>query len=243
MVSERRVPDWLTRWDYTHRGLHSEGVPENSLAAAKAAIAAGMGIECDVQRSSDGHPMVFHDWDLERLAGVRSPTEDMPADELERLKLVGTQEGPVRLSKFLEVVAGQAPLLIEIKSKPGYEVDLTCAQVSEVLEGYNGDHAVMSFDPRVSNWFARHNPGRVRGLVCTDTLDHGFLGAWRAAGALEQAQADFLAMDIRDLPNAICSLWRETGKPLLSWTIRSCELRDKAVGLIDAAIAEGEGIA
>jgi hypothetical protein len=50
-MSERRAPDWLTRWEYAHRGLHHPGVPENSRAAAAGAIAAGMGIECDIQMS------------------------------------------------------------------------------------------------------------------------------------------------------------------------------------------------
>ncbi|NQZ48443.1 MAG: glycerophosphodiester phosphodiesterase, partial [Erythrobacter sp.] len=59
------------RWEYAHRGLHSAGVPENSLAAAQAAIAAGMGVECDIQRSVDDHPMVFHDWDVDRLTNAK----------------------------------------------------------------------------------------------------------------------------------------------------------------------------
>jgi glycerophosphoryl diester phosphodiesterase len=58
---------WLGGQSYAHRGLHAAGVPENSPAAFTAAIARGLGIECDVQRSSDGQAMVFHDWDLERL--------------------------------------------------------------------------------------------------------------------------------------------------------------------------------
>jgi len=242
-VSDRTSPAWLTQWSFAHRGLHSKGVPENSIAAAKAAIAVGMGIECDIQLSLDEYPMVFHDWDLQRLARIEKQTEALKADELEALGLLGTGEAPVRLTKFLEAIDGHVPLLIEIKSKPGYDVETSCARVSAALEGYQGDHAVMSFDPSVGGWFAKYDPNRTRGLVCTDTLDLGFLGIWRAAGALELADPDFLAMDIRDLPNSICSIWRGAGKPLLSWTIRSRELRQKAVGLIDAPIAEGEGIA
>lgn len=44
-----------------HRALHdaAQGRPENSRAALRAAIAAGYGIEIDVQPSADGVPMVF----------------------------------------------------------------------------------------------------------------------------------------------------------------------------------------
>ena len=45
-----------------HRGYHNraEGRIENSLGAFRAAIAAGYGIEMDVQLSADGVAMVFH---------------------------------------------------------------------------------------------------------------------------------------------------------------------------------------
>ncbi|MGE5389162.1 MAG: glycerophosphodiester phosphodiesterase family protein, partial [Hyphomicrobiales bacterium] len=63
------APDWLTARPIAHRGLHDalNGVVENSIAAARAAIAASYGVECDVQRTKDGDLVVFHDDTLERL--------------------------------------------------------------------------------------------------------------------------------------------------------------------------------
>lgn len=123
-MSARPAPDWLTAWEFAHRGLHGPGasgfVPENSLAAAAAAIDRGMGIECDIQRSRDDHPMVFHDWELGRLTGRPEATEQLDADNLETLSLLGTDQHPVRLARFLGVIAGRVPLLIEIKSQPDY---------------------------------------------------------------------------------------------------------------------------
>ena len=49
---------WLSEWTYAHRGLHGNGVPENSLAAYAGAVERGMGIECDIQRSRDGQAML-----------------------------------------------------------------------------------------------------------------------------------------------------------------------------------------
>ncbi|EAQ28325.1 glycerophosphoryl diester phosphodiesterase [Erythrobacter sp. NAP1] len=242
-MTRRNAPDWLTKWEYAHRGLHSPGVPENSLAAARAAMAAGMGIECDIQRTLDKQPMVFHDWELGRLTDGSGLTEVFSAEELEALFLQDSEERPLRLSRLLEEVAGKVPLLIEIKSRPEYDVERTCLCTAEMLKDYDGEHAVMSFDYKVGEWFAANSPETVRGLVCTDTLDLGFLGAWRASGAIESAAPDFLAMDIRDLPSAIPSMWRESGRPLLSWTVRSAELREHALAHVDALISEGEGLA
>ena len=60
-----------------HRGLHDRtaGVIENSRAACTAAVQAGYGIEIDLQLSSDGVAMVFHDDHLDRLTPAAGPTD------------------------------------------------------------------------------------------------------------------------------------------------------------------------
>lgn len=242
-MSARHAPDWLTQWEFAHRGLHGKGVPENSLAAAEGAIAAGMGIECDIQRSRDDHPMVFHDWELARLTGETGDTEDRSADELEQLHLRGTDQRVPRLATFLAEVAGRVPLLIEIKSVPGYDVEWTCASVAWLLDTYSGAAAVMSFDPRVPNWFTDNAPAIARGLVGTDSYENGFEGVWRDPQALAKASPDFLAIDVRDLDRPEAAAWRAGGKPLLTWTVRSPETRAGGLAHADALIAEGDGLA
>lgn len=233
---------WLGQWVYAHRGRHGKGVPENSLLAARLAIADGLGIECDIQRSRDGQPMVFHDWDLMRLLNVEGRTEDRLASELTAMRYPGTEERPATLPELLDLVRGKTPLLIEIKSRRGYDVGRTCAVVRDRLRGYNGMHAVMSFDPRVSAWFARHDPETVRGLVITEEAARGLRGTLRRQLALWHARPDFLAYDIRDLPSRFAARQRERGLPVTTWTVRSPELRERAASHADAPIAEGAGL-
>ena len=247
MTAPRNL-DWLSEWEFAHRGLHDGAMRmENSASAAQAAIAAGMGIECDIQLSSDAVAIVFHDWELARLTGNSGSITQRLAAEICDLSLGSSGDSPMRLEQFLTLVKARVPLLIEIKSKPGLAPDACCRAVSNALDGYTGDCAVMSFDPLVSAWFAEHDPRRIRGLVCTDTLDDGWLSAWRKHGALDLAQSDFLACDIRDLPFAaddnLAAEWRARGQPLLSWTVRSAELRDRALAQADALISEGAGLA
>ena len=65
-----------------HRGA-SAVAPENTLAAFKAAIAAGAdGIEFDVRLSRDGVPVVIHDETLYRTSGVRRRVGEMTVNEL-----------------------------------------------------------------------------------------------------------------------------------------------------------------
>lgn len=242
-MSARPVPDWLTRWEFAHRGLHGAGVPENSLAAAEGAIARGMGIEFDIQMSADGAAMVFHDWELSRLTGATGLVAMFSADALGALGLLGTDQRPPRLEALLDLIAGQVPLLIEVKSMPGYDVARSCAAVAARLADYQGAVAVMSFDPRVPEWFANAASHITRGLVGTDSFENGFEGVWRTPEAIAAAQPDFLAIDVRDLHRPEAAAWRAEGGPLLTWTVRSPETRATGLALADALIAEGEGLA
>jgi glycerophosphoryl diester phosphodiesterase len=246
-MSARPVPDWLTGTEYAHRGLHGSNVPgtvpENSRAAAEGAIAAGMGIECDIQMSRDNVPLVFHDWELDRLTRERGKVALRPADDLCRIPLMDSDQTIWRLADLLDCVAGRAPILIEVKAQPHLPVAEGAIAIAKALAGYAGPLAVMSFDLRVGEWFARYAPGVLRGLVITDTLDHGYKSAWRAPHALERAAPDFLASDVRDLPNALTSLWQASGRALLTWTVRSPETRARGLAHADALIAEGAGLA
>lgn len=233
---------WLREWRYAHRGLHGPGVPENSLAAALAAIARGMGIECDVQRSSDALPMVFHDWELERLTGASGSVAELTAARLGELDLGGTGERIPALRDFLGLVRGRVPLLVEIKSRRERRPAPLCLAVRRALEGYGGPVAVMSFDPRVSRWFAERAPQIVRGLVVTEENARTFAGRLRRHLWLWHARPDFLAYDVRDFPSAFAAAQRKRGLPLLTWTVRSPELRERAAQYADAPIAEGAGV-
>jgi len=234
---------WLRQVDYAHRGLHDGQVPENSAAAFAGAIARGMGIECDVQKSRDGRAMVFHDWTLERLTREDGPIGARDSDDLARVALAGTSDTIPTLDRVLDQVAGHVPLLIEIKSRRERKPVPVCLAVRRALEGYHGPVAVMSFDPRVPKWFRVHAPAILRGLVVTEEDTRGPAGRWRRQLALWHARPDFLAYDVRDLPSPFAEAQRARGLPLLTWTVRSPELRARAARHADAPIAEGAGLA
>lgn len=236
---------WLGGQAYAHRGLHLPGIPENSLSAIRGAIERGMGIECDVQRSSDGQAMVFHDWELDRLTAESGPFADRGSEELARIELSGSHDRITTLKRVLEEVAGRTPILIEIKSRRGSfkHAGALCQAVRRVLEGYAGPHAIMSFDPRVVRWFADRSPLTVRGLVVTEENDKALPGRIRRRLSLWAARPDFLAYDIRDLPSRFAAAQRRRGLPVLTWTVRSAEHRERAAEHADAPIAEGGGVA
>lgn len=208
---------------FAHRGLHGEAGPENSRAAFEAAIAAGHGIELDVQASADGEAIVTHDYELERLTEGFGAVRTLGAAELGRIRLKGSDETIPALSEVLALIAGRAPLLIEVKSPERRVAGLSRA-VIRALDGYQGPVGVMSFNPEVVRRLARLAPQRLRGLVVTEQGKR-WRGLWQRPFALWRAQPDFLAYDIRDLPSRFAA---SSGLPVLTWTVRSAEDRARA---------------
>lgn len=239
---------WLGEWEYAHRGLHGPGLPENSPAAFAAAMARGMGIECDVQRSQDGRAMVFHDATLDRMTGESGRVDGVSAAQLGTIQIAGGNDTIPSLRQMLDQIDGKVPVLIEVKSsrqKAGSRgrVSSLCLAVRRELEGYQGQAAVMSFDPRVVRWFAEHSPMTVRGLVASEEDAKTLAGMVRRRLSLWHARPDFLAYDIRDLPSRFPLAQRKRGLPLLTWTVRSAEHRERAAEYTDGPIAEGAGVA
>ena len=102
---------------YAHRGLHDNGsdAPENSMRAFEKAVKAGYGIELDVQLSRDRIPVVFHDFTLERVCGVKGKVYDYTYEELQRFRLYQSEERIPRFEDFLKMVDGRVPLIMEYK--------------------------------------------------------------------------------------------------------------------------------
>lgn len=225
-------PSFLSR-PIAHRGLHGPGVPENSLAAARAAIAAGHGIECDLQPDATGRPLVFHDYDLGRLTGARGVIGAQAPESVAALRLHGTAEGVPTLDELLALVAGRVPLLIEIKDQDGSlgaaMGDLP-ARVAAGLADYQGPVAVMSFNPEAVVQYRAAGGTAPVGLTSCHfpEADWPDVPAERRAHLadlrdLDRVGAAFISHDKGDLANPAVARAKAAGLPVLCWTVRSAE--------------------
>jgi glycerophosphoryl diester phosphodiesterase len=235
--SRRAELERLGAVPFAHRGLHGGARVENSGGAIAAAVAGGYGVELDVQLSRDGEAMVFHDYELERLTAGQGPVASRTAAELQAIPLNHCGEAMPRLPEALAIISGREPLLIELKS-PDRRVAHLCAAVAEALAGYQGPVGVMSFNPEVGAWFARHAPQALRGLVVTESGKRGLRGRIERPLTLWRSKADFLAYDIRDLPSRFAGAARGQGRPVYTWTVRSEADRARASGHADQIIFE-----
>lgn len=228
-----------------HRALHNvtDGRPENSLAAIRAAIALGYGIEIDVQISKDGQAMVFHDYDLQRLCGATGAVCQKTSEELAGLPLIGGTEGIPTLQQVLDLVDGQVPLLIEIKDQDlrlGPNVGALEAACAEALEGYVGPVAVMSFNPHSVVEIARLLPEVPRGLTTCNFVkeDWPLVPAERREHLatipdFESTGSCFVSHQHDELDSPRIAQFKSQGTPILCWTIRSAETEGTARRIAD----------
>ena len=243
-------PDFL-RLPIAHRALHdfALGRPENSRGAIRAAIAAGYGIEIDVQLSADGVPMVFHDYSLHRLTDETGPVRGRTAAELGAITLKGTEEGIPTLAEVLEIVAGQVPLLVEIKDQDGalgLQVGPLEEATAKLLSSYNGPVAVMSFNPHAIEAFGKFAPGVPVGLTTSayQPNDWALLPAARGDELrhipdFERLGAAFISHEAKDLTAARVTELKGLGVPVLCWTIRSVDEEALARQVADNVTFEG----
>lgn len=214
---------------YAHRGLfdNATNAPENSLAAFQKAVDAGYGIELDIQLTKDKIPVVFHDFTLDRVCGVKGKVCDFTYEELLKFPLSGSDQRIPKFSEVLSLVDGRVPLIVEFKIELA-DMSL-CPIADEMLRNYKGLYCMESFNPLGVFWYRRHHKEIVRGQ-----LSDGFNREGEYTGALyfilEQlllnflTKPDFIAFNHKYanmLSRRLCrNLYHNTAA---AWTIRNEE--------------------
>jgi glycerophosphoryl diester phosphodiesterase len=244
-----RAPDWLTARPVAHRGLHdaARGIIENMPAAAEAAVAGRFSIECDIQLSADGEAMVHHDDALGRLTEGSGALLEKNAAELKAVKFNNTPERMMSLGDLCALVAGRVPLVIEVKSHFDGDRRLV-KRMAEVLASYSGPAVGMSFDPDQVLALRETMPQRPRGIVAQRDYDDDYWmkltpGQRRSMRHLRHAfhtRPHFVAFSVNQLPAPAPWIARNLfGLPLLTWTVRTPEQRERAARYADQMIFEG----
>ena len=226
----------LQGWNYAHRGLHGNGIPENSMAAFRAALEHGYGIELDIHLMKDGNLAVIHDSSLKRTAGADVNITDLTTEELPGYSLEGTEEIIPTFDQVLALFAGKAPLIIELKADGNNHKALADAAV-KAMEGYEGPWCMESFDPRVVYELKKNYPHIIRGQLVMDYSkeENSPLPAavkWILTNQAENflTMPDFVACRFSDKYNLGRKLTRKFwGLAGVSWTLKTQEEFDAAV--------------
>ncbi len=202
-----------------HRGA-SLYAPENTLAAIRLALDHGAAaIECDVQRTKDGHLVVIHDQAVDRTTDGRGPVASYGLDDLRRLDAgrwfapaFAGERIPV-LDEVVELARGRALLTLEIKNGPTFYEGIE-HQVVDTLRrhGVEDDVLLISFDHESLQTVRTLSPGIATGILYAARLVDG-PGAARAAGA------DAVWIDWRFATAKVVSGSHDAGLAVGVWTV------------------------
>lgn len=229
----RALPPGFLARPIAHRGLHDRevGIIENTRRAFIRAIEGRFGIECDLQISADGEAMVFHDFALDRLTEAAGRVDAFLARELRAFRFRAGSDGMETLADLFALVAGRAPLVVEIKSRFDGDTRIA-ARVAELARRYSGPLAFKSFDPVKIIALREAGVAQPLGIVGEANYEHG---EYETLSTTEKhalanllhfnaSRPDFLSWNHRNLPSAGPFLCRSViGMPVMSWTIRSAE--------------------
>jgi len=218
MIKLTPAPAWITHRPIAHRGYHDlkAGRAENSLSAALAAKQAGFAIECDLQVSSTGEPVVFHDPDLDRMTAVSGKVREKSPAELAEIQLSDTGDTIQTLAEHFKCVDGSVPMILELKGVEGQDGGFV-EGVAEAVSSYRGLVAVMSFDHHLCAQFKHLMPEIPRGL----TAQGGDEAGKRHTDAMQAYDLQFVSYRVREVDNPFVHDMRRLGLPVITWTVRT----------------------
>ena len=231
---------WLTELDVAHRGLHLPGTAreENSLAAISAAVEKGYAVLVDIRSTLDGVAVAFHDATLDRMTEKKGKLADYSYRQLEDVTVGWSQENIPSLTDVLDVVEGQVPVFLQIKTDGVADIVPICAGIRRALEGYKGKIAVMSFDFRIVSWFKRYLPTCGRGVMLGRDMILSMRNRIALNFKLNGLSPDFVAFDVNLMPNPFAEKLRKKGMPIFVWTVRHVDMESIARRFSDRLIFE-----
>lgn len=243
------LPSLFLQRPIAHRGLHNraQGRIENSSSAVRAAIDHGYGIEIDVQLSRDARAMVFHDYDMRRLTGQKGPIQQRSSAELAETVLTDGQDTIRTLPEILDLIAGQVPVIIELKDQDGHlgtNLGPLEAAVADALSDYPGPAAVMSFNPHSTAAMAQLCPDRPRGIVTSAyrysewPIPKRLCDELRAISDVDRVNASFISHEVSDLDRPRVQEIKASGRSILCWTVKSEEQAKEALNIADTITFE-----
>jgi len=202
-----------------HRGA-SVAAPENTLAAFRAALAAGATyIELDVQHTRDRQIVVVHDADLMRMGGDPRKVGELTAAEIRTIDIGRkydakfTGETPPTLAEVIDLVRGRMKLNIELKYNvpdPGL-----APAVVELLrrEDVLDQVVITSLDYAALKQVASIEPRLRTGHIITASV-----------GNVLRTEADFLSLNSAQATASLVRRAHRAGKEVHVWTVNQPEV-------------------
>lgn len=225
-----------------HRGAKGLA-PENTLPAFRIGLAAGAdGVEFDVQRTADGHLVVFHDDDLKRIAGVTGRIVTSTLAMLRELD-VGRYFGPQfagevipTLDEVLDSLPGDCFINIEAKRFKMRSDGLEAGLVEAIRRRNLFDRCLVSgFNPVIIRRVRRMDTRISIGLLYEPDLPLMLGVAWPRRVMRVQALHPWTGQ----LTEKLVQQAHREGYPVNTWTVNAPEEMRRVIDLgVDGIITD-----
>lgn len=225
-----------------HRGAKGLA-PENTLAAFRVGLAAGAdGVEFDVQRTSDGHLVVFHDDNFKRIAGVDGRIVTSTLAMLRELD-VGRHFGPQyagevipTLDDVLDVLPDDCVVNIEAKRTRMRSDGLEAGIVEAIRRRNLYERCLVScFNPVILRRIGRQDRRIALGLLYEPDLPLLLGTAWPR----RLMRVDALHPWTGQLTEKLVNQAHREGRPVNTWTVNTPDDMRRVIGLgVDGIITD-----
>ncbi|WP_407382706.1 glycerophosphodiester phosphodiesterase family protein [Ruminococcus sp.] len=181
--------------------------PENTVKGIEVAYELGAkGCEIDIQRTSDGHYVVNHDADFERVAGVSKTPNEMTLSEVKQLRVDG--EPVPTLEEMLDASRNKVILFVELKGETADDrmADDAVRIIKE--KGMEDQTVLISLKYDILDYIEQKYP----------EMQTGYL-AFISFGQVENTPFDYLALEEEISTDETIASVHAKGKKIMVWTV------------------------
>lgn len=205
-----------------HRGLHGNGVSENSLEAFRRAIEINSAFELDIHLTKDNELIVCHDSELQRVTGKEGIIEDMTLEEISSYKLLDGQKIPT-FQEVLDLNKESSLIVVELKVYKDNYKPLRKKAMEALAQIKDSKKIVLiSFDPRALLGIGKRFKRQL--LVCKE---HDW--TWKLHGLYDSVDLEACMAKRKEVIN-----YRRKGGIVNVWTIETAEQAKDIAPYVDA---------
>lgn len=191
-----------------HRGSAGTAL-ENTLRSFEAALAVGVDmVEADIQKTKDGHFVVFHDNIIDRITNGTGFLENFTLDELKKFKLKDKSKILQLKDLCLFCKANEVPLFAESKSE-SIAIELY-KFISNFLK--NDQYIIGSFFHKQIYDLKKKFPASQVGIIFESYPIN-------IAKYIKQVNADYVSIGFESATDSLVTEIKSTKKQLLFWTV------------------------
>ncbi len=216
---------------------------ENTILGLEAAIEEGVyASEIDIQRTKDGHYIVYHDDNFERLCGIKKKPNELTLKQCKELKIIDTFDSThqdtemATIEEMLDGAKGKIHLYVELKGATADEKMADDLYQMIIDRDMLEEVTVISLKYNLIDYLENNHPDVQTGYLCFVSL-----------GKMTSLKCDELLLEDEIATSDVIERAHQANKKVYIWTINTEDsmqkrLLDESDGIITDEVKMAERI-